>query len=176
MKRKPQQPGLLIRAETPADHRQVFDLLTAAFDRAAEARLVESLRCELQRIVALVAVEDDRLVGQIVFSPVTVAGSDDSCFCGLAPLAVLPKRQRCGIGAALVRVGLEECRALQWNVVVVLGDPDYYARFGFRPAAQFGLQFGVPELEDAFQVLELVPGSLRHARGRVGYAPAFDDV
>jgi predicted acetyltransferase len=86
---------------------------------------------------------------------------------GLAPVAVLPERQRQGVGSALVRAGLEQCRQL--GAVVVLGHHAYYPRFGFSPSTRFGIgcEYDVPA--DAFMVFELHAGFLRGASGKVRY-------
>ena len=95
---------------------------------------------------------------------------------GLAPLAVAPERQSEGIGSALVRTGLQQCRQLDFGAVVVLGHPGYYPRFGFSPSTRFGLgcEYDVPE--EAFMVVELKPGYLDSASGKVKYHDAFSDL
>jgi putative acetyltransferase len=87
---------------------------------------------------------------------------------------VSPAWQRRGVGSALVRAGLDACRRASQRVVVVLGDPRYYGRFGFEPAAARGLRYGA-QATDAFQVLELEPGALGGVRGQVEYLPPFDE-
>jgi putative acetyltransferase len=92
---------------------------------------------------------------------------------GLAPLAVLPDHQRQGVGSQLVRAGLETCRSRGLSVIVVLGHPEYYPRFGFVPASMKGLEYEHVGPSEAFMVLELQPGVLAHARGVVRYHPEF---
>lgn len=91
---------------------------------------------------------------------------------GLAPLAVLSAHRRAGVGAQLVRLGIDGCRGAGVGFVVVLGDPEYYGRFGFQPASRFGLEdeYGGGA---AFQALELLAGSIPAAGGLVQYAPEF---
>jgi putative acetyltransferase len=91
----------------------------------------------------------------------------------LGPMAVRPDRQRRGLGSALVRQGLAACRSLDHDVVVVVGHPAFYPRFGFVPARPLGLLCEYPVDEEAFMVSELTPGALRGRRGVVMYAPAF---
>jgi putative acetyltransferase len=95
---------------------------------------------------------------------------------GLAPLAVAPSHQGRGIGSALVRAGLEACARAGAGAVVVLGEPQYYARFGFGAAAPLGIRSEYEVPEDAFMVVELVPTYLRAVRGTVVYHPVFADV
>lgn len=92
---------------------------------------------------------------------------------GLGPMAVRPGHQRTGIGSALVREGLERCRRRGVDLVVVLGHPEYYPRFGFAAASRLGLrcQFDVPD--EVFMALELTPGGAAKAGGFVRYASAF---
>lgn len=169
-----------IRPERAADHAAVRALHAAAFETPAEAALVDRLRREASPLVSIVAVETDAaaggLVGHILFSPVELTGAPGVRIMGLAPMAVMPARQREGIGAALVRSGLDACRALGQHAVVVLGHSAYYPRFGFEPAARFMLhcEYDVPA--GAFMALELESGSLDGHAGLVRYHPAFAGV
>ena len=95
---------------------------------------------------------------------------------GLAPMAVLPERQRQGIGSALVREGLSAIERMGADAVVVLGHPAYYPRFGFKPAATYGLRSEYDVPDDVFMALELRPGVLEDIKGKVKYAPAFSSV
>ena len=92
---------------------------------------------------------------------------------GLAPMAVLPGRQRQGIGSELVRAGLDECRRLGFGAIVVLGHAEYYPRFGFVPASKFGLKSEYDVPDDVFMALELIPGALRGRAGTIRYHPTF---
>jgi putative acetyltransferase len=89
-------------------------------------------------------------------------------------MAVLPERQRQGIGSALVRQGLAACRSLGVGVVVVVGHAGYYPRFGFRPAGPFGLRCRYDVPDDVFMAVEVTPGALPACRGTVRYRPEFD--
>lgn len=168
-------PPVRIRAETAKDGRAVRVVNESAFETPIEAHLVDSLREEAHPVVSLVAEGEDGVVGHILFSPVVLPGHPELRILGLAPMAVLPKHQRRGVGSALVRSGLEECRKLGAGAVVVLGHPEYYPRFGFVPASRFGLSCKYDAPEEAFMALELVPGHLAGASGEVRYHPAFDE-
>ena len=95
---------------------------------------------------------------------------------GLAPMAVVPKHQRKGIGSALVREGLQQCRQQGFSAVVVLGHPEYYPRFGCTPSARFGItsEYVVPE--EVFMAIELQTEALKGKTGRVKYHSAFDNL
>lgn len=159
-----------VRPERPGDEPAIYAVHAASFPTDAEARLVDRLREAGRLAVSLVAEIDGVVVGHIAFSPVTtVSGATGA---GLAPVAVVEAHRRHGIAAALVRAGLEACRAVGFGWAVVLGEPAYYGRFGFRAAAEFGLsdEYGGGP---AFQALELVPGELPMGAGRARYAPEF---
>lgn len=170
----PPTPAMIaIRTETSDDHDAIFDVHTVAFPTDAEARLVSALRAGGKAVVSLVAEADATVVGHVLFSPVRVEPSPGASLgVGLAPLAVHPALQRRGIGARLVRSGLEACRRARFGFVVVLGEPRYYHRFGFRRALTEGLanEYGVDE---EFMVLALRPGALIGASGVVRYGPEF---
>lgn len=172
---------MLIRTEKKSDRAVVYRINTAAFERCAEAELVETLRECVQPLISLVAEEDAAVVGHIMFSPVCVSADSRLRLMGLAPMAVVPAYQRQGIGSALVRAGLERCKALACSAVVVLGHPAYYPRFGFLPASRFGLrcEYNVPD--EVFLAIELEPGIFERyihngQRCVVKYHAAFSNV
>ena len=167
---------MLIRAERDTDHAAVHALNAAAFPTSAEADLVDALRREARPLVSLVAECDGTVVGHILFSPVSLENRPDLGIMGLAPMAVVPDHQRSGIGSALVRAGLAECRRLGFSAVVVLGHPEYYPRFGFSPSVRYGIRSEYDVPDEVFMALELVPGALREASGTVRYHPAFGNV
>ena len=160
-----------VRFEQAADDAAIDALLRGAFPTDGEARLVRALRRAERLTLSLVAVHGERVVGHVAFSPVRIGGTD-AVGLGLAPVAVLAEFRRRGRAAELIRRGLAGARDLGCGFVVVLGDPGYYGRFGFRPAADRGLkdEYGGGE---AFQVLELQPGALPPEGGLVRYADEF---
>lgn len=171
--------NVTVRAETSADRDAVRAVNEAAFGRPEEARLVDALRVRAARPIASLVATDERaqVVGHILFTPVTVTSETSTWSAmGLAPMAVAPAFQRAGVGSTLVRAGLDACRALGRDVVVVLGHPDYYPRFGFVPAPPRGITCKWPVPDDVFMVVELTPGALAGRRGRVEYDAAFDAV
>lgn len=168
---------LIIREETPADYAAVRTVNERAFERAGEADLVDALRKNASPYISLVAELDKQVVGHIFFSPVVIESEAASFTAlGLAPMAVFPEFQNQAIGSALVRRGLEECSRLDHDVVVVLGHPDYYPRFGFVPAATKGLSSEYPVPNEVFMVVELSPNALAGRQGLVKYHPEFGKV
>ncbi len=167
----------LIRPEQPGDFETVDALLLATFGREAEARLVHRLRASDKITSALVAEENARILGHVVLSKIVVdSEAGEVAALALAPLAVEPAFQRLGIGSALVSAGLERCRLNRHPRVLVLGDPSYYARFGFVPAERFGLKHPIPSPADAFMAIELEPGAFAKTSGTVRYGHEFDDL
>lgn len=164
---------MLIRPETPADHDAVARVTEAAFGRPAEAQLVARLRREASPVVSLVAENNGTVVGHILFSPVSIAERPGIKAMGLAPMAVTPELQRSGIGTALVRAGVEACRAVGAELVVVLGHPTYYPRFGFAPASRWGVksEYAVPD--EVFMALPLAADGEIDLAGTVRYHAAF---
>jgi putative acetyltransferase len=142
----------------------------ASFPTPVEARLVDLLRAAGRLRVSLVAEIGNVIVGHIAFSPVAAAST--AAGAGLAPIAVIEAHRRRGVAADLVRKGLDACRQAGVGWVVVLGDPAYYARFGFRAASEFGLRddYGGG---DAFQAVELIRGALPVGAGLVRYSEEF---
>ncbi len=165
---------ILIRPERPDDVAAVHTVNAAAFGQPEEADLVDALRLAGAATLSLVAERDGEIVGHILFSPVTIE-SDRGSFeaIGLAPMAVAPSCQRQGIGSRLIRAGLRECRRAGHEIVVVLGHPEYYPRFGFVPSKPLGIRYEAEVPEEAFMVLELRQGALAGRGGIVRYRPEF---
>lgn len=163
----------MIRSETNDDHAAVRRVIIDAFESSAEADLVDALREQADPIVSLVAVDDDDVVGHIMFSPVTMPDRPELKLMGLAPMAVSTDKQRGGIGSQLVEAGLEECRKLNIDAVVVLGHPEYYPRFGFIPSVQFGFKSEYDVPDEIFMAMELNAGALDGAIGPAQYHLVF---
>ena len=170
---------LTIRPEGLDDHHAVFEVHHRAFGRVNEARLVEDLRRSPAFIseLSLVALDGPRAVGHILMTRMVVRTANASCpALALAPVAVLPELQGRGIGSALVRQGLQGARDLGHRVVIVVGHPGYYPRFGFLPAERFGIRPPFVVSPGAFMVLELQADALRGVQGEVEYPPEFARV
>lgn len=168
---------LTIREESADDVFAIQWVNAEAFETTAEAELVDELRENDAISVSLVADLDGRVVGHILFSEVSIGSQPYSALTlGLAPMAVLPELQKRGIGSMLVKEGLEFCRREGAEVVVVLGHPHFYPRFGFEAAVRHGITYreGVPD--DAFMAIELVPGALAKYSGEVHYQPEIEGM
>lgn len=164
----------IIRPEQPDDIDAIRRVNELAFGAPAEAKLVDALRNANAVLLSLVAEIDRQIVGHILFSPVQIErGNTHDDGVGLGPVAVLPAVQRCGIGKMLVQAGIEKIRVAGHGVIVVLGHPSYYPRFGFKSASEFDLRWEVPGHEEAFFALELRPSFLGVRPGTVLYRPEF---
>ena len=169
--------GIEVRDAGPEDAAAIVRVHDLAFGRTNESRLVEAIRRSGASVISMVATMGARVVGHVLFSPVTIdAPGVPIAAMGLAPLAVLPDVQRGGIGTMLVTLGLDEARRRRVKVIIVLGEPAYYQRFGFRPAREFGMRLEYPEAGDAFMVRELANGVLAGRAGLARYLPEFADV
>jgi putative acetyltransferase len=163
-----------VRREKSGDEAAIARVNREAFGKPDEARIVDAIRQAGPRRISLVAVDGAAVVGHILFTPIALESEGSSLnVMGLAPMSVLPEFQRRGIGSMLVKAGLCECREAGCQLVVVIGHPEFYPRFGFRPARGYGLQseFDVPD--EAFMVAELMPGALAECRGLVRYLREF---
>jgi len=167
----------IIRQESAADHAAIREVNRQAFDGDAEADLVDSLRASGDVIVSLVAVENREIVGHILFSNLAIETEHGIIpAVSLAPMAVLPKCQRQGIGSSLVRRGLEFCRERGQSIVIVVGHPEFYPRFGFSAELATPLRSPYSGAGEAWMAAELVPGALYGVTGTVRYPAAFGEL
>lgn len=167
---------VIIRPETPRDFEAVAAINTLAFGSPNEAHLVALLR-DIPETISLVADRQGELIGHICFSPAKIVRPGrEFPVMTLAPMAVVPAYQRAGIGSRLVESGLAACRQAGHQLVIVLGHPWYYPRFGFAPAAPHGIAYPQPVPQDVFMFLELTPGSASGVSGTVKLPEAFSVV
>ena len=170
---------ITIRAERTEDFPAIHSVNLMAFGQEDEAFLVQRIRESSGFVpeLSLVAAKDSRIVGHILFSRIHIETPTESVVVlSLAPMAVLPEFQNSGIGSQLVRQGLKKCRELGHTIVVVIGHPEYYPRFGFIPARKKGLDLHFPVADEAFMVCELEPDALEGITGMVKYPSEFSDV
>ena len=165
-----------VRPERPEDGDDARVVNDRAFGPGSlEGGLVDALRADGAHVpeLCLVAVDGEDVVGHIFFSRARLASGHEVL--ALAPMAVLPERQRDGIGSHLVAAALERAAATDFPLVVVLGHPGFYPRFGFEPAARYMVEAPWEVPPEAWMVLPL-PAYGPEARGLVTYAQAFDAV
>jgi putative acetyltransferase len=164
---------MLIRDERPGDEEAIRQLVEAAFrdhphSDQREHHLIDALRSASALTLSLVAEEDGAAIGHIAFSPVTIGGTSHDWY-GLAPVAVTPARQRHGIGRSLVNSGLTRLKSIGAAGCVVLGDPAYYTRFGFKVRPELTYAGAPPEYFLTLPFGESLPA------GAVEYHACFTD-
>ena len=165
-----------IREECPSDQAAIHRLNTVAFGDDAEANVVDELRASCDVYLSFVAIDRGAVVGHILFTPVALSGSSIEGM-GLAPMAVDPSRQQRGIGSLLVRHGLAHLRTSGCPFVIVLGHADYYPRFGFERASQYGVSSqweGIPD--EAFMIVVFDRKAIPGVGGIARYRSEFDEA
>jgi putative acetyltransferase len=164
---------VIIRPERSDDAAAIREILIAAFPSMAEADLVERLRRGNDLALTLVAEQDGEVPGYVAFPKLTVRDAGRTYdTVGLAPVAVMPDRQRLGIGGALIRAGHRLLAAHGASLIFVLGEPDYYTRFGYGldAAAPFDSVYAGPHFM-ALRLSEVAPRA-----GKVRYPAAFSQL
>ena len=161
-----------IRLEQSTDWPAIYAIYDAAFAQTAEADLVRDMESDGDLILSLVAY-DGEPAGHIAYSPLALHETPSVKACVLAPLAVSPTYQNQGVGTALVRQSLQRLKDDGYDLVVVLGEPSFYGRFGFDPklAERLKTPYDGPYL----QALALSDTGKR-AHGPVAYARAFAEL
>lgn len=164
--------GLRVREEMTRDRVGIRKLNRAAFGGHEEENLVDRLRKDGDFVASLVAVVGNAVVGHVLFSRLAISGGEKPVSAAaLAPMAVLPERQRAGIGTRLIQTGLALCRSRGVEAIFVLGHPGYYPRFGFSAETARGVT--APFSGDAFMAIELRRGVLKSGGLMLTYPSAF---
>jgi len=168
----------IIRFEKPEDIAFIHSVNEQAFGRVSEAKLVDTLRLACTDHLSLVADDNGSIIGHLMFTPVVVTdGKQKTEGMGLAPMAVLPSRQRQGIGTQLVDSGLRILKEKGCPFVIVLGHPEYYPRFGFQAASGCNIRTqwdGVPD--EAFMILVMDHEAMQNVSGVATFRDEFNDA
>ena len=146
--------SLTIREAADEDRPAILKIVEAAFARADEAAIVEKLWADDAIALDLVAEMNGAPVGHCAFSPVTADPSLKGALLGMAPVSVAPDHQNKGVGAAMIETGIDYCRSRGASLLVVLGEPHYYSRFGFEPASAKNIRWDAMDAGDAFQLID----------------------
>jgi putative acetyltransferase len=163
-----------VRAATAHDANSIRQVHLAAFPTPVEADLVERLERDGEAVISLVAESGNAVLGHILFSRMDARGDERTLDAlGLAPVAVLPERQRQGIGSAMIEQGIATARGRGTGMIFVLGEPEYYGRFGFTAAA--ARPFASPYAGRYFQALVLNEAPSPNT-GTAEYAAAFREL
>lgn len=162
---------MIVRSEQPSDIGTIFEVTGAAFEdhpysHQTEPFIIDALRAAGALTVSLVAEIEGKVVGHIAFSPVTISDGGDGWY-ALGPIAVGPRWQHRGVGSALVRAGLAALEALDAQGCVLVGEPKFYERFGFKSVPGLTMA-GVPD--ENVMALPLGPTS---AQGAITHHEAF---
>lgn len=163
-----------VRAEVADDFNAIDVVNLSAFEGEAEAQLVTALRESPAFIpdLSLVAELNGRIVGHVVLSKVTLKSDSGSTeILALGPMSVVPSQSHRGIGSELIDAAVARAKPLCYGAIVVAGHPEYYQRFGFKPASQWGVSCNLNMPADALTAMELVDGTL--AKGGVAEYPAI---
>ena len=163
---------LIIRAEEPRDRAAIQEVNLVAYGREDEARLVEDLREGHHARLSLVADAGGQIIAHVMFSAVQIMTDDGPMQAlVLAPLAVHPDQQQHGLGSTLLKDGLYLAAQRHHRVVLVVGDPAFYGRFGF--SAELTKNLKCRFSGENFLALELVTGALKGVNGMVLFPPPF---
>jgi putative acetyltransferase len=163
---------LTVRPATEGDSEAIRSVHRAAFPTPAEAELVTRIHSDFDSEISLVAEQAGEIVGHVMLSRMSVSG-DATAFraLGLGPVGVNPGCQGSGVGSGLIRAALATAATLGKEVVFVLGEPDYYGRFGF--SAEAAAPFASPYSGPYFMALWLRPNAVPPVAGKADHAPAF---
>ena len=137
-----------VREEIPEDIEAIRMVNQNAFGQPQEGQIVDVLRANAGVLLSLVATLDGGVIGHILYSPVSIdSGGKKVIGAGLGPMAVLPQYQRQGVGSKLIETGNNKLLLAGYPFIVVLGHPEYYPRFGFKPASGYGIrcEWDVPD-------------------------------
>ncbi len=163
-----------IGEERPDDVAVVRELNRRAFGQDQEGNIVDALMANGATLLSLVATLNDRVVGHIMYSPVSIDGKVRGA--ALGPMAVIPERQRQGIGSKLIEAGNQKLKDAGCPFIIVVGHADYYPRFGFRPASEHGIKCEWDVPDDVFMLLVLDQAKMEGVSGLAKYRHEFSSI
>ena len=171
---------IAIRAENPEDYDAIYEINKQAFNGEVEAKLIDTIRDSNNFVsdLSLVALKDNKIVGHILFSQAKIKNKEtEKPILILAPIAVLPEFQKQGIGSLLVKKGLQISQNLDYDIVTLIGYPEFFSLFGFVPARSKGLEvfFKTAVPDEAFMVYELKKDALKEIKGIVEFPSYFEE-
>lgn len=161
-----------IRTATREDRPTILKIVEAAFKGVEEVDVMKRLWADGAVALDLVAEIDGEIIGHCAFSPVTADPPLDGALFGMAPVSVAPAQQKKRVGAAMIKTGIDHCRARGARLLVVLGAPEYYSRFGFEPASSRNMRWDAIDAGDAFQLIDFA-GPTSPLRRTIRYHDAF---
>jgi putative acetyltransferase len=169
---------ITVRPESPEDVRAIDVVHISAFGGEAEAQLISALRASsaYNRELSLVAELNGRIVGHVLLTrvPLRRNGTEKNVL-ALGPMSVVPSQTHRGIGSELINASIGLAREKGYGAIVVVGYPEFYRRFGFRPAKEFKVTCNLPAPEDALTAMEIVNDNLAGG-GHVEYPEPFIEL
>ena len=168
--------GVTIRKETSRDYDQISLVNDMAFNHKQEGELILNLRKRTEFLpeLSLVAEFNDKIVGHILFFPITILSESDKIqTLSLAPMSIMPGFQNKGLGGDLIMAGLKVADEMGFTSVVVLGHPRYYPKFGFKKASKWKIKAPFDAPDEAMMAIELKNGSLGFGGGTIDFPEVY---
>ncbi len=162
-----------MREELPADVTAIRQVNNLAFEQDQEGNIIDALRSNGAALLSLVATVNGRVVGHIMYSPLSVGPLSGAA---LGPMSVIPEHQRQGIGGQLIEAGNRKLKEAGCPFVVVVGHANYYPRFGFTPASNHGIRCEWDVPDNVFMVLVLNSAKMQGVSGLANYRHEFSTV
>ena len=162
-----------VREERPEDVVAIRDVNRRAFGQDQEGNIVDALRSNGAVLLSLVAIQDDQVVGHVLYSPISVGSATGAA---LGPMAVVPELHRQGVGGTLIETGNRIIKDRGHPFILVLGHAGYYPRFGFVPARSRGIQCEWDVPDEVFMLLVLDEEKMRGVSGLSKYRQEFSTV
>ena len=163
-----------IREERSDDVAAVREVNRRAFGQDQESNIVDALRTNGGALLSLVATVNGQVAGHIMYSPLTVA--ENVLGVALGPMAVVPEYQRQGIGTQLIEAGNRKIKDAGYPFIIVVGHAEYYPRFGFRPAGEYGIKCEWDVPNEVFMLLVLNEAKMQGSSGLAKYRHEFSTI